>query len=392
MPLDIQGIIEAVSLGTESVVELYPYLRELFVNETPLVARLPRAKASGPVYDILSYDVRPRTYTLNAAFTADAADIDITLTDATPLLVGDVLEVFNTAASSVERVEVVTLVSGTVVNVRRARESTTVLANTAGGSGASLVVTLIGNSRTGAEIDQQAKRSVRTATEQYVQTYQFPVQVGGLANAIRNIRLPAGFSDLFTMEQKVGMTEMMRDEEYSSYYGLGEKPASPGDRAKQKGLKKQILAYNSGSNVTLSAGGSYTKLNFVAALQKAFDGGGNPDVCICSTNFMSGLATWSVTLQQFAMPRMNALGIPITEYYAPFLGGPVTFVPSLQLKAGTALIATSSDLLMREIRPEFWAMRGRRGDAVEGDMIADVCVEAGHPSWHSWVEGITSFA
>lgn len=391
----VQGILQNISLVNEQTTVLYPYLREVFINETPLITRLPREVAEGQVYNMITYDVRPRTYTLAAAFTASGADLDITLATegASSLMVGDVLEVLDTAGTASERVEVTEIVSNTVVNVRRAREGTTVIANTAAGAAASLVVTLIGNSRTGAEVDVAGKRTVRTLTPQYVQTFQSPVQVGGLANAVRNTRLPAGFSDVFSLEQQVAMTEMMRDQEYSSYYGIGEAPSAAGDRAKQKGVRKQISAYNSGSNLKLAAGASYTFLSFVAdAIQKCIDGGGDPDSVICSTSFLTGLLTWGFAKQQITTPRLNELGLPINEIAVPFASGIITFIPSYQMKAGSACVLTSRDAKMRFIREEFWQQRGLRGDAKEGDFIADTCVELGHPGWHAWVEGITSFA
>lgn len=389
MPLSVQGILQNVSLASEQPDTLYPYLREVFINETPLTSRANREVADNDVYNIVSYDVRPRTYTLAAAFTASSADLDITLTDGTALMVGDVLEVKDTAGTATERVEVTEIVSGTVVNVRRARESTTVIANTAGGSGASLVVTLIGNSRTGAEIDQAGKRNVRTLVEQYVQTFQYAVQVGGKAQAIRSTRLPAGFSDVFSLEQKVAMTEMMRDIEYTAYYGIGEKPTAAGDRGKMKGIKKLI----STGNVNTSGGASYTFLNFVAGpIQKVIDGGGDPNVCICSTDFMTGLQTWGFAKQHIEQPRQSSLGLPIREVMVPFASGAITFIPSYQLAAGTALVLTWDDFLMRYIRQEFWNQRGNRGDAIEGEWIASMAIDLQNPAHHAWVEGITAFS
>lgn len=387
MSLDVQGILQNISLVTEQSTVLYPYLREVFINETPFITRTRREPAEGQQYSIISYDVRPRIYTLNAAIVS--GDTTITLTDTTPLLVGDVLELIITGGASIERIEVTALPTATTATIRRAREGTTAIANDNTGN---KTVTLIGNSRTGAEIDQSAKRTIRTSTAQYVQTFQNPVQVGGVAQAVRNTRLPAGISDVFSLEQKTAMTEMMRDEEYTSYYGLGEAPAAAGDRPKQKGLKTLISAYNSGSNVNSSGGASYTFLNFVAQVQKAIDGGGDPDAVICSTDFVTGLQTWGFAKQQINEPRASLLGLPIKEIAVPFASGTLTFIPSYQLKKGTAIILTSKDALVRYIRPEFWNLRGNRGDAKEGDFIADICCELGHFGWHSFVEGVTSYA
>lgn len=401
MPLDISGILQNFSLNNEQSTVLYPYLREVFINEAPLFARLDSWLAEAESYSIITYDVRPRLYTLSGAFTASTGSTTLTMTDTSPLLVGDVLEVLDTTGALTERIEVQSITNGTTAVVRRAVEGTAVIANTAGGAANTLVVTLIGNSRTGSEIDQVGNRAVRTLIPQSVQTYTYPVQVGGKANAVANTRLPAGISDVFTLEQKVKMTEMVRDIEYGFYFGKGDAPVAVGDRAKQRGLKALIGYYNGGStmaananaNVNTSGGGSYTFLNFVSGpVQKAIDGGGDPDTVICSTNFVAGLQTWGFAKQQINQPKMNAIGLPVKEIAVPFTSGNLTFVPSYQLPAGTAIVLSSQDVKTRHIREAAWRQRANRGDAIEGEYFADMCIELGHPGWHSWVSGITSFA
>ncbi len=127
-------------------------------------------------------------------------------------------------------------------------------------------------------------------------------------------------------------------------------------------------------------------------IQKAVNGGGNPDACLCSIDFLTGLLTWGFAKQQVNTPNLNILGLPIKEVTVPFASGPITFIPSYQMNSGTAVVLTSSDVCMRYMRQEFWNARGNRGDAREGDYIGDICVEVGHPGWHAWVSGITSFA
>lgn len=375
-----RDILAPIDFSVEQTTVLYPYLREIFINEAPLVTRLPRVQAAGETYQILTYDVRQRTgLTLGAAL-ADNTNTTVVVSDNTPLLTGDVLEVDS------ERVEVTAINSdGVTLTVRRGVEGT------AGATHSNAAaVTLLYNSASGTEVDKQANRAIRSSVTQYVQTFQFPVQVGGKALAVQNIALPAGFADVFSGEQKVKVTEMMRDEEYACYYGKGEAPGSGNTRAKMKGLKTLI---DSG-NVTTSNAASYTKASFIADLfQKALDGGGNPDMVLCSTDFMTGLSTWSVGLQQFNNPQLTPyLGIPIKMFMVPFLGQPAVFVPSYQLKKGTAVALTSSDLKVRHLRQESWMGRGRRGDAYEGDWLCDIAIELDHPKWHAWREGITSYA
>jgi hypothetical protein len=177
------------------------------------------------------------------------------------------------------------------------------------------------------------------------------------------------------------------------YYGIGQRPVNPGDRAKQSGLRRLIQYYKSGANYKSAIGSNYTKLNFIRdGFQAALNGGGEPDVCICSTDFMSYLATWIGNQQTFPSNTETTLGVKIKAYAVAFLPEVITFIPSYQLLPGTAIIATSKDLKVRYLREESFVRRGIRGDAAEGDFLGDFCIELGHPSWHAWLEGITGAA
>lgn len=403
MALDFDGILQAVNLGVESYIPLTAYLREIFINEAPLLTRLPREKALNESYDIITYNVRPRQYTLNTAINTTVTSL--VLVDATPILPGDVLEVYEAAAGAsngnYERVEVqgqtgtdgmvYATLDGVTVNVKRAVEGTTAVANDLTAS--ETTINLIGNSRTGAEINQGGTRSVRTSIPQQVQTYQVPVTLGGKSQAVATVALPNGVPDIFTLEQRTKATEFMRDIEYGFYYGLGQRPSATGDRAKQAGLRKLLGYYNNGANVTLNAGASFTKLNFVAdGIQKCIDGGGDPDICVCSTNFLSFISTWTNGQQFFMDPEYTDLGVEITAYKTAFTGKPLTFIPSYQMRPGTAFVGTEKDLKVRFLREEGFLRRAVLGDAAMGDFLGDFCIELGHPGWHAWIEGITSAA
>jgi hypothetical protein len=378
MAVAYQGLFGPVGFGTETQTVLHPFLREIFIQEAPLVNRLPRLQSEGEVFQMITYDVRQRTgMTLTTAL-SDTTTTTLVLNDDSRLLTGDVLMIDS------ERFEVTSITAnGTNVTVVRGAESTTAATHSSGAP-----VTLLYNSRTGAEVNQDTTRSLRSVTEQYVQTFQFPVQISGKANAVTAVRLPQGVPDILTYEQRTKAIEMLRDMEYACYYAGGQKPYNIGDRAKMKGLKTLI---DSG-NVTTNTVSSYTKFNFISdTLNKAFAGGGNPDILIVSSDFMTGVATWGYPVQ-LDMNYTPTLGIAFNQIAVPFLGAPVMMIPSYQLKSGTAIALTSSDVKIRYLRQETWIPRGRRGDAYEGDWVADIAVEIGHPKWHAWREGISSFA
>src|SRR4051812_28482681 len=158
MALDIQGILNSLQLASETTTVLVPYLREVYVNEAPLFTRLPHVPIGATEYNIISYDVRQRGIIINQALTAVAAGTIATVNfgDTSQMQVGDVLEVFNTAANAFERMEVMAPpdVANHTVSVMRGVEGTTPVANDFSTNNASFGGYIIGNSRTGSEVDQ----------------------------------------------------------------------------------------------------------------------------------------------------------------------------------------------------------------------------------------------
>lgn len=388
MALDVQGILEPIQFSGERPTVISAVTREVFVNETPLVARLPRVPGIDVKYTKNIFDVRGRSYVLGTGDLTNSAT-SLPIADSSPFLVGDVLELND--GTNVERVEVTAIPDATHLTIRRAREGTT---GTAFLTATPTKVLLIANSRTGAEIDQVAHRPTRTTLDFFAHTCQFPVQVGGLAEAVsKNTPLPQGQRSVFGQNRAVMLIEMMRDIEYAAYYGKGENPAAAGDRGKMKGLQTLIASYNSGANVKTNAGASYTIASFIAdAIQKIYDVGGNPDVILCSTDFLGGLNTWVPGKTSYTGRTTSALGFPIDEFILPLTAKPLKFIPALQLAKGTAVVLTSSDIRMRVLRDEFWNPRANRGDAIEGEFLATMNIDLDHPQWHSWVGGITSYA
>lgn len=399
MALSVQGILTSLATATEQTTVLTALMREIFVNDCPLWSRLTHEHIGAPEYNIVTYDVRQRPMTLASALTAVSAltTATVTFADTTQLQQGDVIEIYDTAGTAFERAEVVAdPATATTVSLMRGVEGTTPIANTLGGGASTLVCYLVGNSRTGAEVNQTASRSIRTLTPQHVQTYQFPVQVGGLVQAIDAIQLPPGMNSVFNLESVTKMQEFARDVEYTSYYGVGQRAdvANATARRKQVGLRQQIRNYNSGSNYRAVNAGSYTRLNFVADLiQKARNGQGNPDVLLVGLDAETAFATWTLAMQQIADARTTKeLGITVEEYNTNLGGKPLKVVASSQLRPGTFAALTSKDIKFRVIREAFFQKRGFRGDAFEGDYIGDYCLELGHPGWHSFAEGITGYA
>jgi hypothetical protein len=348
-----------------------------FLNRCPLVTRVPRVPVGSTTFTMLNRTFRSRVATLAAPVIV--TDTQITLQDVSPFMSGDVLEL-----TSGERVEIIAdpNLSANTVLVRRAVEGTT-----ASSGAVNDKLTLIANSRSGAEINQNGVALKPVGVTQYCQTWQHPVQVGGSLQASTSFQTQPGVRTPFEQNKMDGLQNLMDDIEVSSYYGKGEDP-SVGNRPKQKGLRSLLT-----SNTTTSPtnAGAYKPTDFIRdTLEKCRSGGGDPDVLLLSTNFMTGLATWGHAAQRIEA-GMNVFGTPIDVFEAPFLGG-VTIIGAPLLRPFTAACLTSSEVRMRMKRNEHWNPRGTRGDAFEGDWMAEGAIEIDNQAHHAWLEGITAFS
>lgn len=348
-----------------------------FVNRCPLVTRLPRQGVGSTVFTMINRAFRNRFATLASA--ATAGDTQLTLVDAGAFMNGDVLEL-----PSGERVELVSdpNLSTNVVAVRRGAEGTAPAAQSAGG-----VVMLIANSRTGSEINQSGIAVKPVGVTQFCQTFQHPVQVGGSLQSTSGYQAATGLHTPFEQGRMDALQNLMDDIEVSCYYGLGEDPAVSG-RPKQKGLRA-LLVTNRTTNPVSSA--AYKPTDLIRdTLEKCRNRGGDPDVLLVSNNFMTGLATWGHAAQRIDA-GLNIFGTPIDVFEAPFLGG-ISIIEAPLLKPFSAVALTSSEVRLRLKRNEFWNPRGSRGDAFEGDWVAEGAIEVDNESHHAWLEGIQAFS
>jgi hypothetical protein len=373
----LQGIQSANDNQAQIRNDVHAVAINWFVNRCPLVTRVPRVPCGSTRFTMVGRSYRARSAKLGQA--VQAADTQLVLSDASSFMSGDVLEL-----ASGERVEIVSdpNVTPNTVQVRRGIEGTV-----AGTGQINELVRLIGNSRSGGEVDQQAVAIKPVGVEQYCQTWQHPVQVSGSFQASTGFQAGPGIHSPFDQAKMDALQNLMDDMEVSSYYGRGEDPNNV-QRAKQKGLRTLLQA-----NLTTSPtnAGAYKPTDLIRdTMEKCRLGGGEPDVLLVSTNFMSGLATWGHAAQRIDA-GVNIFGTPINVFEAPFLGG-VTIIEAPLLRPSTVICLTSSEVRMRMLRNEFWSPRGSRGDAFEGDWIAQGAIEIDNPNHHAWVEGITAFS
>ncbi|WP_152053632.1 SU10 major capsid protein [Tautonia marina] len=373
----LQGIQRASDHQAQIRNDVHVVATNWFVNRCPLVTRLPRLPVGSTTFSMVNRAFRKRLATLTAAVAV--GDEQIAFDDASSFMIGDVLEL-----PSGERVEVLEFPEGStvIVKVRRAVEGTT-----AATAAIDDEVRLIGNSRSGSEINQSAVALQPTGIAQYCQTWQHPVQVGGSLQSSLGYQTSPGIQTPFDQHRMDALQNLLDDMEVSCYYGLGESPTVSG-RPKQRGLRALLTT----NRITAPTSGSgYKPSDLVRdTLERCRANGGSPDVLMVSTNFMTGLAIWGHAAQRIDA-GVNVFGLPIDVFEAPFLGG-ISLIEAPLLRPFTAIALTSSEVRLRMKRNEYWNPRGSRGDALEGDWIAEGAIEVENEAHHAWLEGITAFS
>jgi hypothetical protein len=386
----VRGILIPFDVSGETVQQYDAFVRAYFANEYPFLTRVNRMQVSSETFNIISYSPRPLTgYTLGAAL-ADTTGTTLTLSGdqggIASLQVGDTLLIDTELVEITGSITVTNTSTGAgTAAMRRGRGGTTAATHLDAAA-----TQIIANSATGGEVDREAARPPRSVASNYVQTFQYATQVGGKANAITGMVRPGGQS-LFETDKGVKMLEMVREMEKAFYVGTGEAP-SAGGRTKTKGIKALLPASNVILASEITDEGAYTQLSLLrdlVAIPRA--AGGNPDVIFAASNFMTGIATWKLDMSQVTVGE-TSLGLAINEVQVPLGGATLRFVEAPTLPSGTAFSLTSDEVSLAYIRQEQFINREKRGDAVEGDWIADFGVHMVNPDHHAWVEGITAFA
>ena len=214
----LQGFLGTQQAGVEARNDVTVAIRNWFANRNPLVTRLPYVPVERVDFLMYTHKYRARSTTLGTAVSS-SSQTSLTLADATFLMNHDVLELVDSVTGNVERVQISgDPTSSTTVNVTRGiwsevsgTQGTTALSSVTNGS----TVNLIGNSRTGAEVQQTGLTTIGVARTQYCQTFQFPVQIGGSAQTARAQVLPGGIQTPFDFNMTVQLQNMVDDIENS---------------------------------------------------------------------------------------------------------------------------------------------------------------------------------
>lgn len=383
-----QGLMIPGDVSAETIYPIDTFTREVFFQEAPLFTGLGRSMVGADQFKMGINKVRAKTGLTLGAAVADSSTTSVTVSDGSIFMIGDVFQM-----ATGERCEVTADPSGNVLTVRRGVEGTTAASQTI-----STAVVLLYNSRTGAEIDQTGNRSAPSQITQYVQTFQYPVQVGGKAAAMNAIQLAGSGGNLVASVREQKLAEMVRDAESAILEGYGD-DGSTGNRKKMKGIRK-IISEGYSANLTTAPtnASSYGPTDLHRDLfQKVLDAGGRPDTLLVSSGFAAAFVKWGWA-KLLQSPTDASIGVNAQQMYVPLLGYPIAIVVDMMLRGITAACLSTTDGLanervrLRYIRQESWSPRGNRGDAVEGEWLGDFALEVDDPSHQAWVEAITAFA
>lgn len=217
------------------------------------------------------------------------------------------------------------------------------------------------------------------AYQQFCQTFTHPVIVGGYLIPESLLERQNGGRFPFEHNKMVALQNLMDDMETTCYYGKGKAPWT--GRPNQKGLC-ELLATNRIPTERIYACGP---AQFIKdAKERCQDGGGDPDALIVSGPFALLLASLNVSLYRIDAGS-SVFGTPIDIYGSEIATGMSIIVAPL-LRSQTAILLTSCEVRLRMKRNEFWNPRGSRGDAIEGDWIAEGAIEVENERHHAWVE------
>lgn len=345
-----------------------------FVNRCPLATRLPQVPLDSPQFSLTNDDFRPRSHAVDADINNSVTSVVVA--DASSIEPGDVLQIED------EYVLVTAVNTGTnALTITRAYAGTTAAAHTAGKA-----ITLISNTRTGAEVEVAAISRIPAIVTQYAQTIQHAYQVGGALQA--SAAYVSGHGTPLDRDRMAAMQHCMDDFESAMYYGKGVAIAAPTTRPLMKGLSSLIVTNRTTSPTNAAA---YKQSDLIRdTVQKCFDGGGNPNLLLVSTDFLSGLSIWGTPAVRLEAGATK-LGVSIDLFRVPFLAGQL-LIPAPLLRPGTVICLSAAEAQVFMKRALHDKPRGSRGDATEGDLIMEGAIGLSNERHHAMVSGITGFS
>lgn len=357
-------------------VDVFGIAINFFMDRTPLVSRLPKRPEGSLSFKITKDQFRPNTTTMNQGATLASGGTSLTVTDASYLLVGDTIEIE-------DEMILITAISTNTLTITRGYGGTTAASHVD-----AQTVYLVGRTTTGGEVDTDGIQLTVDTVDQYMQTIQHTYQVAGAVQSARNYALPPGLATPLARHKMIAMQHAMDDMERACFYGRGVALAATTTKQQMKGLRS-LCTTNNVTNATNKT--AYKPSDFYRdTIYRSVAAGGNPEVFLCSPDWGVGFLQWGWPLQMVD-PGNDAFGTRFRAFRAPFAEDILIF-PDPNLRSGTGVTLSKGEARLAVKRALSDKPRGSRGDADEGDMIAEVAIELDNEQHHCWLSGITGFA
>jgi Family of unknown function (DUF5309) len=188
-------------------------------------------------------------------------------------------------------------------------------------------------------------------------------------------------------DRMLAAQHVMDDFESACYYGKGVGTKGAASRFLMKGVQS-ILATNNTTAPTNAA--AYKPSDLVRdTIQACFNGGGNQNLLIVSTDFLSAFAVWGHAAMRVNAGK-NVFGTPIDLFEAPFLSG-ISIIPAPLLRPGTAICLSSHEARIRLKRSMIDKPKDGSG-GLEGDIIMEGAIEIDNEQHHAFVSGVQAFS
>lgn len=349
-----------------------------FPKRHPIYSRFQHIPVGSSSFKVTNENFRPMFVLLDAAIASTSAT-SVVVEDASAFDVDDVVKI----DSEYLLVTAINTATKTLTVVRG--HATTTAATHADEA----PVWLITNTRTGAAVDIQPISRKPTAFTQYVQVCQHAYGVGGGMASKTNF---SAFATPITRDKLIALQATLDDFEKAMIQGRINplsSNAGPGARPMMAGLESMIVSNRLHQPTSFAA---YKPEDLIRdTVQACFNGGGEPDVLLVSTDWLYAFALWGMDLVMTPAGETQ-LGVKISRLSAPFLGDDIEVIAHPLMAKGSAVMLQSDETAVRLARDVYDKPRGSRGDAVEGDVIIEGAIELLNESHAAMVTGITGFA
>lgn len=252
-----------------------------------------------------------------------------------------------------------------------------------------------------------ATASPTTLLSNYTQIFKKSVMISGTADAIRKY----GRKEEFAYQMAKRGKELKRDIEFSIVQNAASSAGSTTVPRSSAGLESMIAGnrvFAASNNTTGTTAGyaaglwtkpvdgttaAFTETNLVAALDAAWQDGGDPSVIMTNSSQKRAMAAFGgaskyagVSVNQGRTSQAVVLG-GVDLYISDF--GEHKVMLNRYMRTRTVLCLDPEYISFGFLRPIKYEERAKTGDASRGELLAEGCLIVGNPDAHAKVQDIT---